>query len=150
MSDTTPKKVILLGDPIYEEAQLNALDAYGGGEIMPGMLLERTAGGEVAPHSSGGGFASPMFAVEAPFRLGADINTAYDEDGENVSFAFCRNGDRVYALIDAGENISENDLLESAGNGYLAGGSTLPVARALETVDNSAGSEAVRIRCEVV
>jgi hypothetical protein len=56
----------------------------------------------------------------------------------------------VYALIPVGENTSENALMESNGDGTLQAGATAPVARALESVNNSAGSKPARIKCEVV
>ena len=118
--------------------------------------VEYSANDEVKPHATAGGNASPIFAVEAPYRLGADINTNYDEDGENVQLAFCRPGDEVYAFIEVGANVAETALLQSNGAGYLEAysSSTPPplraVARALEAKDNSAGSTPMRIKVEVV
>lgn len=156
----TPNKIVLKGDPIYKERQLKALDVYGDGAITPGMLVEPTANHECAPHATAGGNASPIFGVEAPYRPGEGstlaIDTNYDEDGENVLLAYCRPGDEIYALIEVGANISENDLLQSNGAGYLEAYSSStppplrPVCRALESVNNSAGSTPARIKVEVV
>lgn len=145
----TPKKIILKGDPIYKERPLLALDAYGNGAILPGMLCEY-ANGSVQPHETATGFASPIFAVELPAREGQDINTEYDQDGETVLLAFCRPGDEVYALLEVGGNVAADALLESGGGGHLQGGTTSPVARALEAVNNSAGETAARIKVEVL
>ena len=41
MSDVTPKKVILKGDPIYKEKHLKALDVYGVGFITPGRVFRQ-------------------------------------------------------------------------------------------------------------
>lgn len=146
----SPKKVVLKGDPVYKNAPLQALDEYDVGAIMPGMLIQRTAAGEVEPHDTATGFASPMFAVELPAREGQDIDTAYDQDGESVLYAYCRPGDEVYALLEVGANVAEAALLESNGAGYLQAGTTNPVVRAIEAVNNSAGDAAVRIRVEVL
>lgn len=146
----SPKKIILKGDPIYKERPLKALDNYDNGKIMPGMLCEYD-GIYVKPHATADGFASAIFAVELAIREGADINTLYDQDGETVELAFCRPGDEVYALLDIGENVAAGALLNSGGNGHLDSTvSTYPVARALEAVNNSAGTAAARIRVEVL
>jgi len=150
-----PKKIILKGDPIYKERALEALDVYGVGEIMPGMLIERTATGTVQPHSTSTGFAQKMFAVEDALFEGRDIDTAYDVDGEVVRYAVCRPGDEVYALLAAGtgnDTVDQDALLESNGDGYLKVGTTNPVARTLEDVDNDPGTggAAVRIKVEVL
>lgn len=146
---TTPKKIILKGDPIYKERPLKDLDAYGVGGITPGMLIAYN-GADVEPHPTATGFASPIFACEAPFREGSDIDTDYDQNGEQVFFAYCRPGDEVYAFLEVGANVAANALLESNGAGYFQAGSTLPVVRALEAVNNSAGSVAARIKVEVL
>lgn len=151
-----PNKIIILGDPVYKELALKALDVYGNGKVTPGMLVERAANKTVQPHSTSGGNAQPIFALESPFRLGADIDTVYDKDGENVRIGFCRPGDEVYALLAVGQNVAENALLQSNGAGSLmAYSATTPplqrlVCRALEAVNNSAGSAPARIKVEVV
>lgn len=160
MAKTNPSTIILKGNPIYKEYPLAPLDASGNGAITPGMLVELTAG-EVRPHSTQGGSATPMFAVEglnidaASLTMG-DIDTAYDDDNGAVKVAFCNNGDEVYALLGAGQNVAIHGLLQSASDGYLmAYSATTPpllraVARALEAKNNSAGSAAVRIKVEVL
>lgn len=148
----TPKKIILKGDPIYKERPLKDLDVYGVGAIMPGMLIQMDSTGDVAPHPTAAGTdASPMFAVEAPFREGAGIDTAYNQNGETVLYAFCRPGDEVYAFVEVGANVAAGAVLESNGAGYLQALSTgKAVCRALEAKNNSAGSAAARIKVEVI
>lgn len=146
----SPKKVILLGDPIYREFPLQALDVYGNGKVLPGMLVEITSAGEVKPEShAAGANVFPRFAVELPAREGQDINTYYDEDGETVLTARCRPGDHAYALLEVGANVALGAFLESNGAGSLQAVSTgRVVAMALEAVNNSAGSAPARIRVE--
>ena len=147
----TPKKIVLKGDPLYKERPLKALDIYGVGGVTPGMLLGSVAG-EYTPHPTAAGTSvSPIFAVEAPFREGADIDTAYDQDGETILAAHCRQGDEIYAFLEVGANVAQEAVLESNGAGSLqALTSGTAVCRALEAVDNSGGSAIARIKVEVI
>lgn len=154
MAKSTPSTIILRGDPIYEERPLEALDACGNGFITPGMLVEYY-GDSVRPHSTDGGQASPIFAVEgqnpdsSSITLG-DIDEDYDTDAQAVKMAVCRPGTRVYALIAPLTTVTQNAVMDSNGDGYLGTGSTNPVCRALEAVNNSAGTTPARIEVEVL
>jgi len=144
-SASAPKTILLKGQPIAKEAPLDA-----GVDIKPGMLLDRTSAGEVAPHASAGGYAQPLFARENEV-IGNGIDDLYDDDGENVLFYYCRPGDEVYAFIDASENITQGGYLESSADGSLrAYNAGVRVARALESVNNSGGSAHARIKVEVL
>ena len=160
MAKSNPSTIILKGDPIYKEYGLAPLDGCGNGAITPGMLVE-TVSGEVRPHSTLGGNASPLFAVEglnidADSKTMGDIDTDYDDDNGAVKVAFCKPGDEIYALIVAGANITIDGLLQSSSDGYLMAYSAStppplrPVARALESVNNSAGVVPARIQVEVL
>jgi hypothetical protein len=118
-------------------------------DVTPGMWLEFSSGA-VQPHSNASAVPSPkIVAVEAPYRSGAGIETAYDVDGEEVDFHYAQSGEQFFCLLAAGEDISAGDLLESDGaGGVQAGASTF--LRALEDVDNSASYEYARIRVEVL
>jgi len=150
---TAPSTIILSGDPQYMELPLEPLDAYGVGGITPGFLVERNASNKYQPHSSAAGIASPIFAVEN-MLLGKGIDDAYIVDNEAVLAQFCKPGDHVYALLEAGGgNVTAvGTLLNSNGAGLLQVGATLPVARALEVVDNDPGTDgaAMRVRVEVI
>lgn len=161
MAKTNPSTILLKGDPIAKEAQLEALDVYGNGSIIPGMLIERTATGTVKPHATSTGLAAPiMFAIEG-LNIDPDsktlggIDDAYDTDGQAVKYIVPKPGDEIYALLRAGtggDTIDKNHLLESNGDGTLKVGTTNPVARALEDVDNDPGTNgaAVHVRVEVL
>jgi len=160
MAKSAPSTIILKGNPIYKEYPLAPITASGVTAITPGMLVE-LASGEVRPHSTQGGNATPMFAVEglnidATSLTMGDIDTDYDDDNGAVKVAFCNNGDEVYALLGAGQTVAIHGLLQSASDGYLmpyTAGTNLPlrpVARALEAVDNSAGTSAARVKVEVL
>lgn len=160
MAKSAPSVIILKGDPIYKEYPLAPITASGVTAITPGMLVE-LLNGEVRPHSTQGGNATPMFAVEglnidASSLTMGDIDTDYDDDNAAVKVAFCNNGDEVYALLGAGQTVAIHGLLQSASDGYLmpyTAGTNLPlrpVARALEAKNNAAGTSAVRVKVEVL
>lgn len=165
MASTNPNRILLKGEAVKKEYPLvdpGVYDVF----IKPGMLIERV-NGEVKPHSTSGGNASPMFADINPFigdtsrsafGDGADIDTLYTEDGETVLCLYAQPGAEIYALLAAGQDTPVDGLLQSHGDGYLAVYSASsapprrPVARALEHVDNDPGTggAAVRIKIEVL
>jgi len=120
--------------------------------ITPGMFVQfHTGTNKVEPHSTATGVPAPlMIAVEMPIRSGSGIDDAYDTVEEVVACLYPLSGDRLYSFVEAGSNIAIGDLLESAGDGTLQEGSTGPIARATEAVDNSAGYTAARIKVEVL
>lgn len=119
--------------------------------ITPGHLVEVNAtAGKCAVHSTAGGTAIAMFALEDEAQ-GNTIATAYVVDNE-VRCGVFGPGDEVYALLYNGENASVGSFLESQGDGTLrvvdadasfgaiAVGSIVGVA--LEAVDMSGSSGA--------
>jgi hypothetical protein len=120
-------------------------------DITPGMLCEFSAG-DIQPHSNASEIPEQiLFAVEAPEREGADIDTDYDVDGEDVTCKVALSGDHIYALLAAGEEVdSLDDRLGSNADGGLQVATTYAFCKPLELVDNSAGYVAVRIRVEVL
>lgn len=111
---TTPNTILLDGclGRQYDEALVQT-----GQSITPGMLIERVSG-KVQPHSSRGGKARRLFAVEEGL-IGLPIDTAYAA-GEFCRFVEPADGNRVYALLHAGENVTKDDWLISYGDGTLA------------------------------
>jgi len=157
MAKTNPDTILLKGDPIIKEYPLEALGIDGVGAITPGMLVEQTATGTIQPHSSAAGRASALFAFEGlnfdpdSVAMGG-IDDDYDTDGQTVRTGFCKPGDEIYALLEAGtgnDTTGAGTLLESAGDGTLQVGSTNPVARSLEDVDNDPGSGGLPVRVKV-
>lgn len=133
--------IALLGCPIITE------DGSASEAITPGMLVQGTT--SIAKHASSGGNAARNFALEQDY-LGKDIDEAY-ASGDQVRVGAFHQGCRVYALLPSGANITGGNFLESNGDGTLkAYGSGVVVARALESVNNSAGPSTARIRVEVV
>lgn len=121
--------------------------------ITPGHLIELTSAGKVQKHSTGGGQAFPMFALEDSYQ-GRGISDAYDATTyKQVICWIPTRGDQVYAHISStSEDIVIGDFLESAGDGTLrkydiassAGvveGDAVIVGRAVEAI--SAGNQGV-------
>lgn len=147
MADTTPKTVLLKGDPLSLEGA-----AAAGSAIKPGMLVEQISAGTYRAHASAGGNAAKIFAREADY-VGGSIDDVYDV-GENVVMWHCKPGDQIYAWLKAGQDVAIGTFLESAGDGSLrdVGTAGVIVAKVVAAVDNDPGSAgaAVRIKVEVV
>lgn len=162
MAKSAPSTIVLKSPstPHYEEYPLAPLDACGNGAITPGMLVELVSG-EVRPHSTQGGDATRMFAVEglnedSDSKTLGDIDVQYDDDNGAVKVFYAKPGDQVYALLGAGQNVAIHGYLQSASDGVLmayAAAAQKPekiVGRALEAKNNTAGSAAVRVKVEVI
>lgn len=143
-----PNVIVLLGDPFRKEKIAAAA-------VTPGELLELDASAEVQPHSTAGGNAQRMFAVEEEF-VGDGIDDDY-ADGDTVQYVVARRGDELYAFLAAGESVSEGDPLESDGAGALQAWATAAdgglhdnlIGYAAEDVDNGAGTVPARIKIEI-
>lgn len=143
-SATDPKTIELYGHGIQHEATVT--DAV----VTPGMLVTRTATG-VRPHNVAGETAAPSFAQEYGMT-GRGIADDY-AIGDQIVYKTYAAGSGVYALAHAGgAAIAANAYLKSAGDGTLelAGDDEVVVAQALEAVDNSGGSDPVRIKVEII
>ena len=101
-----------------------------------------------------GGTAAALFAIEYS-HTGMSVDDDY-EDGEHLEYRRGLPGDEYLALLDAGEDVTEGDVLVSAGNGALAAAAgdgtedASVVAEAIESVDNAAGADPVRVEIQVV
>ena len=145
-------------------------EGIAGAAIVPGMLISLSADGKYDPHGTAKGKAAPLFAFERELenwnngnpQAGAPIDRAY-ADNDRLLYAVCGAGVEVYALVAASATaIVAGNLLESAGDGTLrlitADGGTWPtgigghpIARALESVDNSGNaSSRARIIVEIL
>ena len=124
--------------------------------ITPGQLLEVTAAQKFQKHSTAGGPAQPIFAVEIA-EIGDDIDTA-SSSGDQIPAVYASPGDEIYAyFLDKTTAATPAKYLQSDGSGNLKtvdtttpsnAGSAVIVARALETVATT--STATRIKVEAV
>jgi hypothetical protein len=101
------KTIILKGEGIPGEA-------IGSGTIRPGDLIEKTSAGLVQRHSSAGGYAQLMVAVENSIA-GVAIGTAYASTAL-VQYVLLHEGMTVLMRLADGENVAINDKLESNGS----------------------------------
>jgi len=85
--------------------------------IVPGNLIEITSAGKVQNHSTSGGDAIAMFALEDELR-GKGIEDDYAA-GDRVQCWVAQRGEIVYARLADGESVAIGSKLESAGNGCL-------------------------------
>ena len=133
-------KVLLKGTPnIDEQGVANAV-------ITPGMLCSEAAG-VVAPHSTANG-PGRLYALERD-ELGNEVTDDY-ASGDSVKLHSAKPGDRIYAIIASGQNITAGGYMGAAADGTVkAYASGTHIGRALESVNNSAGPSTARIRIEV-
>jgi len=107
---STENQVHLIGTFRREEADAAVI-------LSPGMLAEYESAGEMQPHSTEGGDALLMFAVEDALQ-----GNTLDDDyavGDLVSANIEAAGNDVQAFLKVGENVAIGDELISAGDGYL-------------------------------
>jgi hypothetical protein len=119
----TPQKPrrIELATNVMREENIAAVAIY------PGMLAMLTSTGQVQPHTTSGGAAMKRFVVEEalvsrndPAQSGgvSNVNTQY-AIGALVPSRVYRAGDRINALLVAGQNYPVGTKLMSDGAGRL-------------------------------
>lgn len=127
--------------------------------INLGALVEYGGVNDFQNHSVTGDDAMRMFATEAanPARQVDDTWNAADgiiTANDQMTVQHMPKGAKVYAWLDAGEDVAEGAALESAGNGALCAKTTQAdgtikldpiVAYAHEAVNNAGGGVPVRI-----
>jgi len=137
--------IALMGTPITTE------DMVAAAAITPGHLVERTSTGTVQKQTDDAANVAPMFALERD-EMGKDIDTAYAA-GDTVKVGNFAAGQRVYAFIPSGQNVTNGDYLTTDTGGRLTKTSvsaTVRIAMALESVNNTAGPSDARIRVQIV
>lgn len=141
------RTIALLGQPVYNE------DGLAGEAIKPGHLVDGVT--TILKHASAGGACPRTFALErdelGQGLTGIDTNAGGPDYavGDTVKVGAFHPGQHVNAYIASGQNINENDRLESAGDGTLRVFSAgVILARALE--DSGAVTDLTRIRVEIM
>ena len=146
------KTIVLRGRGIQKER-------LAGGVITPGHLLEVDSANAVIVHAGAGLNATKAFAKENEV-IGRGIDDDY-ASGDQVIYEVVPPGAEINAILAANAAaIVRGEYLESDGDGTLRivttdaatddTQRTAPVAVALETIDNSAVGNTVRIKVEVV
>jgi len=113
--------------------------------ITPGMLVQGVS--TISKQSNAGTDCARTFALERE-EMGKGIDDAYAV-GDQVKVGTFAPGDRVYALIASGQNITAGQYLEAAADGTLrAIASGTRIARSLDTT--GAVTVLTRLRAEVM
>ena len=138
---------------ITVDSDVTVGEATASGAITPGQLVEQNAVTTYRRHAGSGAVAATIFAVEDDLQ-GKEISEDYSS-GSKVFFKNFRRGDKVFAILENGQNVAINAFLVSNGNGNLIADDTpvgAPVvARALEAIDLSDSQDAdARILVEIM
>jgi hypothetical protein len=115
--------------------------------VTPGHLIDLDVNLKVVKHATAAAVANvlPRFAIEDGLA-GKTIEDAYAAN-DLVFLHYAQEGDEIYALLDAGENVAANAVLESAGNGNLQAVTTgRAIAKTLEAVDATAATKRVKVQ----
>ena len=145
-----PNTIFLAGIPFLPQEKTCAV------AITPGHLIEFVpsggTAGQVRPHTTAGGMATSMFALEVPTpdrrATTLPIDTPY-QVGETVHWVMAQRCELLALVPASAAAIVTGDALVSNGDGTLKKQSTateVVVAIAAEPVNNSAGGTPARIR----
>ena len=129
---------------VIEEYQATAV------AVTPGALLELTSADLVQAHSTDGGLALPMFALEDELQ-GKGIDDNYVASDKIQVWVAVR-GEIVNALIADSEEVAVGDWLVSAGAGKLRvaeSDDSAIVGQAVEALDMTDSADAEIGRCAV-
>jgi hypothetical protein len=115
---------------VVKDADGHRDEKVAAGTITPGMLVERTSADKVQAHSTAGGPANKLFAIEDE-NQGNGITDNYSATN-TVKLWHPLPGDQVYALLDDASSVTAiviGDYVESAGDGrfrkFVAGNSAV-------------------------
>lgn len=136
---STRRVIALLGQPLVTE-EGKATEA-----ITPGMLVQGVT--QLKRNATASVFTNKAFALERD-EMGDGINVPY-ASGDTVKVGHFWPGQRVYALLASGQNVAEDAKLEPATDGYVKAGTTAPIGRAMEAVNNTTGGTP-RVRMEIL
>jgi len=131
---STENQIHLKGDFRREEL-------YAAAAISPGDLVELTSAGKAQVHSTAGGVAERLVAVEDALQ-GNTIDDDYAAD-DLVSINIELPGNSVQMFLKAGENVAIGAKLESAGDGTLQAVTTGEVVAVAEEAEDLSASGAV-------
>ena len=107
-------------------------EADAAGTITPGMLTEVTSAAKVQAHSTEGGRAERLIALEDALQ-GNGVDTDYSAD-DVVTLAVGMPGEVFNLLVALGEALSPGDEVVSAGDGAVIGTSSVASATTINQV----------------
>jgi hypothetical protein len=132
--------VTVKGDPVRGEDKATAV------AILPGHLIEYTAANVVQKHSTPGGVAEKMFALENEL-LGKGISDAYDASSL-IQWGIFKTGDEVNARVTGSPAIGAK--LSSNGDGTLKRATADSAAMTIEEAPIAVAIEAVTSGLQLV
>lgn len=147
-----PPNTILLGGggPGAEGAATHINNIKAGAVITPGMLIETYDDNGVTkwrPHSGAAEMAPVTVALEQlMLNLGVDDNY---EVGDLVQAASLRHGSMWWALVPSGQDIANQEFLQSNGDGLLRSASATTAAAGVARFKAHEGLGAVTVRTRV-
>lgn len=131
----TKRSVVLNG---YDLVQVNE-NGVAGEAIKPGYLVKGVSA--ILKQTATTGSCPVAVALERD-ELGQGIDSTHKTSaasgpdyasGDTVKVGVCPGGVILTGFVGSGENIAEDQLLESAGNGLYRAGTTKPIARSLDS-----------------
>jgi len=145
MAATTPSTIFLNTRKPVRYIEYIASEA-----ITPGHSVALTSAGQLKKNSTSG---KPLDMVAVENQLtGGDIDTAY-ASGDTVLCVLPAKGDTFYGFIPAGANVAIGDRLLNDGSGNFSAVTAATgkheAVMALQAVNNSSGSTAVRCKFRV-
>ena len=151
----TPKTILLRVNSRHAEPPLYEMPATDAA-ILPGHFLLPLSTGKVDGTPVAGAWTPRWIALETPYIdptvvSTAAIDTAYAAD-DRVRIVRLKAGDEVYALLeDEGVAVIGSPIAVAAGGEVKVGtpGTDEIIGVAIEAVDNTGGTGAVRLRVAI-
>lgn len=140
------RSIIVRGCPHISE------EGVAASEVRPGFLVKQPASG--VAHQTATSIVPKALAIERD-ELGRGIDntyqaatSAYYVSGDQVKVATFASGDRAVGYVASGENIQQDELLESAGDGTFKAATVATAAIARSTEEVGAVTELTAIVVE--
>lgn len=141
------RSIVLRGAPaINEEGAATEV-------IKPGYLVKGV--GLIAKQTATLAVVCPKAVALERDELGRGIDNTYQGEGtgamdyangDRVKVGVFKSGDEAVMYVPSGQNIVEDDLLQSNGAGLLIEGTGYSIARAMETLGVTAAETALRVQ----
>lgn len=143
---STKRSIVLKGCPIVSE-EGSATETIKPGYLVKGVssVSKQTATTSSVPKAVALERDELGTGIDDSIQGSGTISASY-ASGDAVKVGVFKSGEEATMYVASGQNITEDDLLESAGNGTLAEGSTKPIARAMETLGAVTVETALRVQ----
>jgi hypothetical protein len=121
--------------------------------IKPGYLVKGVT--TLAKQTASGTTKVPKALALAREELGQGIDNAHQGSGTSSAFyasgdvvkvGVFKSGEEALVFVPSGQNIVEDDLLESAGTGLFVEGANNPLVRAMESLGAVTVETALRVQ----